>query len=157
MKTRFTQIVHNRLFKFVVVGAVGSLVQLLSLYFYRLVFVTNWGPLTAYQIAFVLAIETAIVSNFILSNLWTFRDRKLAGSEIPSKFIQFNLASGGSILLQFLLASAGERFIGLFTLFVVTWPVTLIVDTGLVYAVVGILIGMFWNYFAYSRLVWRKK
>ncbi len=158
MKVRLNTILHSRILKFLLVGGFGSLIQLITLHFYRLVFQSNFGPLTPYQIALILAIETAILSNFTWSNLWTFRDRKLKAAQLPLKFLQFNLASGGSLLIQFLLASLGERYIGLFTIFsssIGSFAFSL--DTGLVFAVAGILVGMFWNFFAYSHLVWKKK
>lgn len=149
MKVRISQIVNHRLFKFVMVGGLGSIVQFTFLYLYRLI-------IPSYQLSIFLSIETAIVSNFIWSNLWTFADRKLAPAAIPGKFLQFNLASGGSLVIQQIVALIGEKTIGLFPLF--TLPlIRLPVDTGIVYAATGILIGMFWNFFAYSRFVWRKK
>jgi dolichol-phosphate mannosyltransferase len=149
MKVRLSEILKNRIFKFVIVGGVGSLVQFAFLYLYR-----QFIPI--YQLAIFLSIETAIISNFIWSNLWTFADRKLKAIQIPSKFLQFNLASAGSIIIQQIVAFVGERFIGLFSLFVVPL-IGLPVDTGVMYAVIGILIGMFWNFFAYSKFVWKKK
>jgi len=148
MKVRINEILNSRIFKFLVVGGTGTVVQFIALYLYR-----RGLP---YQLAFFLAIETAIVSNFTLSNLWTFADRKLSAIQIPGKFLQFNLASGGSIVIQQIIAFVGERFIGLFALFTVPF-IGLPVDTGVMYAVVGILIGMFWNFFAYSKFVWKKK
>jgi dolichol-phosphate mannosyltransferase len=109
-----------------------------------------------FQLAFFLAIETSILSNFTWNNLWTFKDRKLKPWQIPLKFIQFNLASGGSILIQQTIAFFGERFIGLYTLFGIPGtPYT--IDTGAMFAATGILIGMFWNFFAYSHIIWKKK
>lgn len=148
MKARIAEIISSRIFKFLVVGGTGTLVQFTALYLYR--------PIFVYQLAFFLSIETAILSNFTFSNLWTFADRKLKLAQIPTKFVQFNLASGGSIVIQQAIAFLGEHFIGLFALFVVP-IINLPVDTGVMYAVLGILIGMFWNFFAYSRFVWRKK
>lgn len=148
MKTRISEIISSRIFKFLVTGGTGTLVQIIALYFYRMGL--------AYQIANFLSIETAIVSNFTLSNLWTFADRKLKATQIPGKFVQFNLASAGSILIQMAIAFVGEKFIGLYALFTV--PVANVaVDTGMIFSMVGILIGMFWNFFAYNRFVWKKK
>ncbi|HCR81219.1 MAG: Glycosyltransferase [Candidatus Pacebacteria bacterium GW2011_GWB1_47_8] len=148
MKLRLSDLFKNRVFKFVVVGGIGALVQLTTLQL--------WRQIAPFQLAFFLAIECAILSNFILSNIWTFSDRKLRPIQYPSKFIQFNLTSAGSILIQQSIAFVGERFIGLFPLF--TLPIIAIgVDTGMMYAVVGILIGMFWNFFAYTTFIWRKK
>lgn len=148
MKARLSEIVNNRIFKFVITGGTGTLVQITALYFYRM----GLG----YQLANFLSIETAIVSNFTLSNLWTFADRKLKAVQIPGKFVQFNLASAGSILIQLAIAFMGEKFIGLHFLFTVPF-VSINVDTGMIFSIVGILIGMFWNFFAYSHFVWKKK
>lgn len=147
-KVRIQEILHNRIFKFAMVGGVGALVQLTSLQI--------WRQFLPFQFAFFMAIETAIISNFIFNNIWTFSDRKLTLPQVPIKFVQFNLASGGSILIQQAVALFGEFVIGLFNLFTVP-VVNFTVDTGQLYAVVGILIGMFWNFFAYSRFIWRAK
>lgn len=147
-KVRLQEIMNHRIFKFAVVGGTGALVQLTSLQLYR--------QFLPYQVAFFLSIETAVVSNFILNNVWTFADRKLTLAQTPFKFLQFNLASGGSILIQQIIAFIGQFGIGLFTLFTLPF-VNFRIDTGLVYAVLGIFIGMFWNFFAYSRFVWKKK
>lgn len=147
MKVRLEQIMKHRIFKFVVTGGTGALIQFTALHFYRKVM--------PFQLAFFLSIETSILSNFTLSNLWTFSDRKLKALQVPAKFVQFNLASAGSIIIQQTIAFIGERFIGLFTLFGIPGtPFT--IDTGAMFAVAGILIGMFWNFFAYSRIIWRK-
>lgn len=146
-KVRLYDILHSRFAKFAVVGAIGATIQLSSLQIWRLFF--------PFQLAFFLAIETSVVSNFTLSNLWTFSDRKLSAATLPSKFFQFNLASGGSILIQQIIAFLGERFIGLFPLFVL--PIlSLSLDTGTVFAVIGIAIGMLWNFFAYTTFIWKK-
>jgi len=148
MKVRISQLLHSRLLKFVIVGGSGAAIQFIALHFYR--------QALSFQLAFFLAIETAVLSNFIWNNAWTFKDRKLKPTQIPGKFLQFNLASGGSILIQQTIAFLGERFIGLYTLFGI--PMTpFTIDTGAMFAVTGILVGMFWNFFAYSHIVWKKK
>ncbi|MFH1244105.1 MAG: glycosyltransferase family 2 protein [bacterium] len=149
IKVRVKQILSSRIFKFVLVGGFGSLVQFAFLYLYR-----TFIP--SFQLANFLSIETAILSNFTWSNLWTFADRRLLASAIPGKFLQFNLASFGSIVIQLIMAFLGERLIGLHPLFTVP-VINLPVDTGVMFAVVGIAIGMFWNFFAYSHFVWKKK
>jgi dolichol-phosphate mannosyltransferase len=147
MKVRIQEILAMRVFKFAVVGSIGALVQLLSLQFWRL--------LLPFQLAFFAAIETAVISNFILSNIWTFADRKLKFKDIPLNFVKFNLSSGGSIAIQQLIAIIGESTLGLQNIFIIpiiNYPF----DTGTLFAIVGILIGMFWNYFAYNAFIWKK-
>lgn len=148
IKVRFLELSQMRIFKFLMVGGFGAFVQLATLQFWRL--------FLPYQLAFFLAIECAVVSNFIFNNIWTFADRKLAMSQVPLKFIQFNLASGGSILIQQAVAIVGEYAIGLFPLFTV--PIlNFTFDTGTGYAMIGILLGMAWNFFAYNKFIWRAK
>lgn len=147
MKVRLSQLVNHRLFKFVMTGGLGALIQLTTLQLYR--------TLVPFQLATFLSIETAIISNFTFSNIWTFSDRQLKASQIPLKFLTFNLTSGGSILIQQLIAFLGENYIGLFPLF--TLPViNFTVDTGTMFAVAGIFAGMFWNLFAYTKIIWRR-
>ncbi len=156
-KIRLLELLNSRIFKFALVGGVGAVVQLGSLQLYRqLLPQFNFGLFSSYLLASVLSIETAIVSNFILNNSWTFADRQLSKTSIPSKFIQFNLASAGSLLIQLIIATMGEQFIGLKHLFVLPM-INFSIDTGLVFAVTGILIGMFWNFFAYNFFIWKKK
>lgn len=148
MKVRLNQLLTSRIFKFVMVGGTGAMIQFIALHFYR--------QTMPFQIAFFVAIETSILSNFTWNNLWTFRDRKLKTWQIPAKFLQFNLASGGSILIQQTIAFLGEHFVGLYTIYMIPrTPYT--IDTGALFALTGILIGMFWNFFAYSHIVWKKK
>lgn len=148
MKTRVKELFKSRIFRFAVVGGAGAMVQLLTLQL--------WRQAVPFQLAFFLAVECAVLSNFILNNAWTFSDRKLKPTQYPLKFLQFNVASGGSILIQQAVAFLGENFIGLFGLF--TLPIiNFTVDTGTMFAVTGILIGMFWNFFAYNRFIWKAK
>lgn len=148
MKLRLQDLIHHRVFKFAVTGGLGALVQFTALHFYR--------QSLPFQLAFFLAIETAVVGNFTLNNFWTFRDRKLKIWQVPLKFIQFNMASGGSILIQQTVAFLGENLIGLYTLFTIPGTAYTL-DTGAMFAVAGILIGMFWNFFAYNHFIWKKK
>lgn len=156
LKVRLQELLGNRIIKFGLVGGFGAFVQLLSLQVFRYVLPDfTIGPISQFLVATLLSIETAIISNFILNNAWTFADRKLQKAQIVSKFAQFNAASGGSLLIQLLIAFLGERLIGLFALFTVP-VIAYTVDTGQLYAVVGILIGMLWNFFAYSFFIWKK-
>lgn len=148
IKVRFIELSQMRIFKFLVVGGFGAFVQLATLQI--------WRQFLPYQLAFFLAIECAVVSNFIFNNIWTFADRKLTLAQVPLKFIQFNIASAGSILIQQAVALAGEFIIGLQPLF--TLPIlNFTFDTGTAYAMIGILLGMAWNFFAYNKFIWRAK
>lgn len=147
-KARLNDILESRFFKFALVGGLGAVVQLSSLHL--------WRTIAPYQLATFLSIETAVLSNFILNNLWTFADRKLSIIQMPIKFVQFNIASSGSIVIQQIVAFIGEYGIGLIPLFYLPF-LDYTVDTGYVYAILGIGIGLFWNFFAYNYFIWKKK
>ncbi|OGV96077.1 hypothetical protein A2W24_00880 [Microgenomates group bacterium RBG_16_45_19] len=146
LSVRLEELARQRYFRFIIVGTIGGLIQLTSLQIMRW-----WLP---YQVATFISIELAILSNFILSNRWTFADRPLSFKQMPVKFIQFNLTSAGSLLIQQVVAYLGETRIGLYP---VTLPLTQItLDTGLIFAMIGISLGMGWNFFAYSTIIWKK-
>lgn len=155
-KVRIQEILKSRIFKFAFVGGVGTLVQLISLTIFRtLIPDFEYAFITSFLVATLLSIETAILSNFTFNNLWTFADRKLKASQLPGKFIQFNIASMGSVLIQLVINSLGELLIGLHHLFTVP-VINFGIDTGLIFALTGIAIGLFWNFFAYNRFIWKK-
>lgn len=156
-KLRLKEILNNRIFKFLVVGGTGTIIQLVTLQLFRAMLPQfSYGILTEFLTATFLSIEIAIASNFILNNMWTFADRKLERSRMLIKFLQFNVTSGGSILIQLIVNALGENFIGLKDIFVVP-VVGITIDTGIVFAMTGILIGLFWNFFAYNTFIWKKK
>jgi len=156
LKVRIEEIINNRIFKFAFVGGIGTLVQLTSLMLFRkLLPEFTYLFLTTFLVSTLLSIELAILSNFTLNNLWTFADRKLKLAQLPSKFIQFNIASMGSILIQLVINFLGEAVIGLHQLFVLP-IIKLSIDTGLIFAMTGIIIGLFWNFFAYNHFIWKK-
>jgi len=152
MKVRIKEILEMRVVKFAIVGAFGAIVQLVSLQLWRTLFSSEKN----FVIANFLSIETAVVSNFIWSNLWTFKDRKLKTSQIPLSFLTFNFSSAGSIAIQSIIAYLTAVTIGLKPVF--TLPiVNYVIDTGVISAILGILIGMFWNFFAYNTFIWKNK
>ena len=149
-RMRLEALAQNRVIKFALVGGMGALVQLASLQLFRQLL----GGEQWYELAVFLSIETAIVSNFILNNIWTFKDKKLEPAQVPKKFLAFNLSSFGSIVIQMVLATAGKAWIGIIPLFTVPFT-AIVIDSGLVFVVAGIGLGMVWNYFAYTRFIWK--
>lgn len=156
-RLRLTDLMASRVFKFLVVGGMGTLIQLISLQIFR-------GMLPEFQLVFITkfivatfaSIEIAIASNFLLNNAWTFADKKLDKSRMFGKFLQFNVTSSGSIIIQLIVNFLGEHFIGLVDLFTVP-IIGMVIDTGLVFAATGIIIGLFWNFFAYNKFIWKTK
>lgn len=128
-----------RFLKVAVVGAIGAVVQFTIFNILRLMMLPEY--------AIALAVEVAIISNFTLNNLWSFKDKKISFGDWKffRKFLQFNFLSFGSLLIQFLVMKIGVFALGRSFL----WENFL--------AALGILLGLVWNYFAYSRFVWKIK
>jgi dolichol-phosphate mannosyltransferase len=132
---RMTELMAHSFLKFMVVGTIGFTINTVVL---ELGVHYGLHP----SVGSVIGAEFAIVSNFILNNAWTFRDRKIASGRTFSKFIHFNTASVGAIVLQ-----AGSVFVGthLYGLSVYR-----------LFYVFGVFLGLIWNYFMYSRVIWKK-
>jgi dolichol-phosphate mannosyltransferase len=80
-------------YKFAVVGALGTLLNLLLMSLMVEIFAT--GLLTAS----VFAIEIAIIHNFLFNNFWTFGIQR-SGSSLIKRFLHFNLISCGSVVIN---------------------------------------------------------
>ncbi len=93
-----------------------------------------------------LAAEISIISNFILNNLWTFKNEKLIwGAKLVKKFATFNLGSVVSgIIIPSIVIGLGTQTFGdkYRTLF-------------LVIAVFCITVPL--NWFIYNTVIWKKK
>lgn len=97
-------------------------------------------------LANALAAEVSIISNFILNNLWTFKNEKLIwGSLLLKKFTTFNLSSVISgIVIPSLIIGLGTQIFG---------------DE---YRFLFLLLAVFFftvplNWFIYNLVIWKKK
>ncbi|HCQ31283.1 TPA: glycosyltransferase family 2 protein [Candidatus Collierbacteria bacterium] len=97
-------------------------------------------------VANALAAEVSIISNFILNNLWTFKNEKLVwGTKLVRKFTTFNLSSVVSgIILPSLVIGLGTQIFG---------------DQ---YRFLFLIIGVFFitvplNWFIYNLVIWKKR
>jgi len=134
-KTRIRETMTPRFLKFLVVGTIGFCINTLVL---ELLVRVGIRP----SIAGATGAELAIISNFTLNNIWTFREQKITSiRQIPGKFIIFNLASFGSVVIQATSIEIGTRLFGM--------------TTYRLFYVLGVGIGLLWNYFMYNRVVWQ--
>lgn len=82
--------------KFLIVGAIGVIVNLCtSLLFSEVIFVN-----LNYLYASVVGILTSISTNFVLNKLWTFNDHDLSYSKTIQQFASYLAISILSILIQ---------------------------------------------------------
>jgi len=160
-----------RVIKFLIVGGTGFVVQIILQEFsYFSGFATlmaRWiFPLvqifshSAHIIALSngvaagIGAEAAIISNFILNNVWTFKDRKHQGFlEVLHNGLKFNVASLASVIIQFAAITIGVLVFGdtvfLFSHHIPTRDVILIPT------IIILVIPM--NYVIYNRVIWKKQ
>ena len=142
---------HKRFMQVALIGIFGGLVQFttynildLSVTFKGLFL----GFFSEEVVLAAIAIEAAIISNFLLNHHWAFKDRK-NGNHWFSRLVQFNVLSSGSIVIQLITVSLGLRFFGND---IRIFGLALLAN---LYQAVGIWLGLIWNYLSYSRIVWR--
>lgn len=128
----------QKFLKFAIVGFIGYLINSFFLWYFASVNWPEWAVWAG-------STELAIISNFTLNNLWTFRSQQIAGvKQLTKKFLQFNLTSSGALVIQAVLGTLavalfGEQYRQLY-LFII---------------VVGVI--MPYNYFMYNVFIWKNK
>lgn len=165
LKVRIVEIMKSRIFKFGVVGGLGFVVNLVFFNIFKLlnlwtalsslIGVPVENPLFSDQgFAVVLGAEVAILSNYLLNNIWTFGDRRIHGiGKHLAKFAQFNLGSVGSVVIQYIVMQICVAVFGVFTLLNLA-GVEILSDN--IYLILGVLLGMIWNFSIYSLVIWKK-
>lgn len=125
--------------KFLVVGGIGFILNAVLLVVFR-----EWVGLSA-SIANLIGAAAAIFSNFNLNNLWTFKEKKITSvMSYVLKLVQFYGTSlFGVLVIQTGTIEIGTRVFGESLYFI--------------YFLVGTSLLMIWNYFMYSRVIWKKR
>lgn len=125
-------LVPVRFIAFALVGGVGVLIHFIAL----TLFFKGFGtPFVASQVAATLI---AMTTNFVLNNLFTYRDARLAGWRWVRGWMSFMLAcSLGTVANVGIAAYLFERNTG--------WPLA---------AVAGIAVGAVWNYATTMMYTW---
>jgi len=90
-------------FRFVTVGAIGFTIQIAALA--ALTSLAQWSWLTAT----LVAVELAVVHNFLWHERWTWADRRLGGWSSVARFARFSASTGlislaGNVVLMWILA-----------------------------------------------------
>lgn len=128
----------KRFIKFGIVGFVGYLVNAFGLWLF-----SGYDHVLPEPVIWGLATEMAIISNFIFNNLWTFKQEQISGvGQLVNKFFQFNLTSGGALLIQIVFGSLG------------TWIFGEEYRQILLPFIIVLLI-LPYNYFMYNAVIWR--
>lgn len=128
----------QRFIKFGVVGFTGFLVNYLGLELLK-----RFG-LTTY-LATLFATEMSIISNFILNNIWTFKDKTITSvKDVITQFAKFNLSSLFAVIVQPLIVNGASSLFG---------DTSLIRLAGLVFAIVVVVVP--YNYVVYNLVIWK--
>ena len=135
VRSRIKETLTPRFVKFLIVGTIGFIINTVVL---EILVKAGIRP----SIAGGTGAELAIISNFILNNLWTFKEYKITSiKQIPKKFIIFNATAFGSVVIQTVTIEIGTRIFGM--------------QIYRVFYVLGVGIGLIWNYIMYNRIVWQ--
>lgn len=128
---------YKRFAKFCMVGATGVGVNqgILALFLWL------WGD-QLYALFSVVAIETSIITNFALNNIWTFRDRRTMGSSVPARLLKYNITCGIGAGLNFSILVLLKEILGM---------------DPLIANLFGISGAMLWNYAGSTLWAWRVK
>ena len=136
---------RSTLVRFLVVGGVSYVVnQALLIALYDGAFASlprNGGGLAALDLplllASMIALEVSIILRFALNDRWTFRDRR--AKPLGARFYQSNFTSVGGPLMSLATVNVLTPHFG----------VNYLISNSL-----GILLGLAWNWFWSTRLVW---
>ncbi len=137
---------RKRIIKFLFVGGTGFIVQLSVIYLAI--------TLGAEQvIATMIGGEAAILSNFTLNNLWTFKDTQKIKQHgnIFQRLLKFNTASLLSIAIQTTVVAIAVRIYGEYvTLFGQNIHTSLVI---VIPTIIFLVIPL--NYFIYNKIIWK--
>lgn len=126
----------QRLIKFGTVGFLGFIINYIFLRVFR-------GMGLNETLVWLFATELAIISNFTLNNIWTFKEVEIAGFKATiAKFLQFNLTSVGALAIQAIFGPIGERLVG-------------VKYDALILAFVVIVMVLPYNYLMYNLVIWK--
>ncbi|PIU73590.1 hypothetical protein COS78_01460 [Candidatus Shapirobacteria bacterium CG06_land_8_20_14_3_00_40_12] len=137
LKLRWFDDFTQKFLKFGTVGFVGYLINASTLAIFSKLWGIEW-------ISWLLSTELAIISNFSLNNLWTFKSDKIKGHKLIGKFLTFNLSSAGALLIQTVLGTIGVSIFG-------SASRQFLLPLIILFCVLP------YNWLMYNKFIWRKK
>lgn len=135
-----------RFIKFLIVGGTGFIVQLIIIDICIRLGVEQF-------VASMLGGEAAIISNFLLNNMWTFSDTKSIKEKggFFRRLVKFNTASLGSIGIQGLVTYVAVRLLGE-TVTLLGYSIhtaKIILFPTIIFLVIPL------NYMVYNKVIWK--
>lgn len=130
-------IINSSFLRFLIVGFTGFVLQ--TIIAKVLINIEHIAP----GLAVAVGAEAAIISNFTFNQVWTFSHKKIAGRRnILKKFLGFNTAALGAIIIQSIAVTIGTHFFGRgsWFIFMVSSIVLLVIP---------------YSYFIYHKVIWK--
>ena len=124
----------SRFLKFSLVGVSGIVVNL------GLLWILTEVVGLFYLVSAVFSIETSILSNFALNELWTFRDRSRSVKGVSKRALKFNLICVVGLLINIAILAALTELLGIYYM---------------ISALFGIAGALLWNYVMSAMWTWR--
>lgn len=125
----------QRFFKYAIVGVAGLIIQTIIS---QVLITFKITP----SVSVSIGAEGAIISNFLLNNYWTFKSHVVSGVNLFRKFLEFNLASIGAVIIQGIVVFLATYFLGNKYWF-----------PSMIFAIVFLVIP--YSYFVYNRFIWK--
>jgi len=139
-QTFFYVFSHSSFIKFVIVGVIGFIIDFAISYLgIERLHKPVW-------LITLLSTETAILSNFLLNNFWSFAHKKIEGGLLKYlfNFLKFNLVSAGSVViqtggLQLLVVIFGRKLWYLYKILIIVFII------------------IPYSYILYNKVIWKNK
>lgn len=129
---------NSSFIKYIIVGTIGFVIQ--TIVAKTLINIEGHPGFSV-----TVGAEAAIISNFILNQFWTFSHKKIEGKRnVFRKFLQFNSAAVGAILIQGLSVTIGTSIFGKDA-----WFIIMVVSI--------ILLIIPYSYTMYHKVIWKEK
>ncbi len=138
IKLRWHEPFVQKFLKFGTVGFTGYIINAVLLQVVANTTHVEW-------LAWLVSTEFAIISNFTLNNIWTFKSEKITGIwMLVKKFLQFNFTSAGALLIQVVAGTVGTSIVG-------ASRRQLLLPFIIVFLVLP------YNWIMYNKVIWKKK
>lgn len=141
------QIIFQQAVKFILVGILNTGIDLVVLNL--LIFVSGISAGLGYSIFKGISFAVAVVNSYFLNKYWTFQKNVNVNREAGKEFISFFVASVIGFTINVGVASLVVNFIGpQLGIGSKIWA-----NVG---AIIATLTAMFWNFFAYKFIIFKK-
>ncbi len=157
IQSRIKDLAKSQFGKVVIAGGFGSIAQFLT---YGFIFKPLADERNIFNIpvdaeilgfdlhpnvlfALLLAIEMGVLTSFTVNNVWAFKEHKLGGFLFWKRFVKNQFVVAGGIMIQ----------LGIFQACINLFGRGDVLDY--IYQILGIIIGLFWNFYFYKKIIWK--